>query len=46
MRHVSTFLAREAAYNRRVVDDRVFRALATQFADCFWTASSSARAVL
>lgn len=28
MRHVSTFLAREAAYNRAVVDDRVFRALA------------------
>ena len=28
MRHVSIFLAREAVYNRRVVDDRVFRALA------------------
>ena len=28
MGHVSTFLAREPAYNRRVVDDQVFRALA------------------
>jgi uncharacterized protein YndB with AHSA1/START domain/DNA-binding transcriptional ArsR family regulator len=28
MRHVSSFLTREAVYNRAVVDDRVFRALA------------------